>query len=461
MKTGPDAKVIKRIGCTGMVLVLLFLGYFICWRWLDFPFASRALEKEWTRAQKNGIPLTRDDLKPNPPLAVKDNAAPILRDIALKIVKDQEAPKNEPKTKEPSTPEAQADQAERAILARVEPYLAAITKASKMPGFFSDYDWDLGYELIFPELTGYKEMCKALGMRARLRNAKGDFAGAIQDIQTGFRLAQLVSQERLLLIGLLVSIAMYQIEAVAVETLAEQVSQDPAKLKRLRTVVLDPTTPPSDFQAALKSEMYNAVVVLRNIKRYGGSYRFMKSISNTSGDSDPMYVNKSIAIRRTGKPEGMIPRAFLARYLNYWNTVIESKAWKSPDLLNLGHAMDKLAEERSVQKTGQVSDFLNTILLPVFSGAGSAVVKAEAKKRTVHSLILVLEYNAKNHRFPKNLKEAGAEAEDPFIKGAPLHYKTDGKSVQIWSVGQDKKDDGGDRNQNEDVVSSYPVKKRK
>jgi hypothetical protein len=78
----------------------------------------------------------------------------------------------------------------------------------------------------------------------------------------------------------------------------------------------------------------------------------------------------------------------------------------------------------------------------------------------MRSLLLVLEYHAVHKQFPTTLKEAGADAPDPFLKDTPLHYAAGDRTVKVWSVGKNGKDDCGEPKKNADVVAMYPPRKR-
>jgi hypothetical protein len=54
------------------------------------------------------------------------------------------------------------------------------------------------------------------------------------------------------------------------------------------------------------------------------------------------------------------------------------------------------------------------------------------------------------------LAEAGADTRDPFKKEASLHYKTDGKTIKIWSIGRNRKDDDGNPKNLKDISVDYP-----
>jgi hypothetical protein len=449
-----DNKILKRVGCFGIPLIVIVIGAVIGLRRWDYPLASRELDKEWARAQKNGIPLTKDDLNPNPPIADGQNAAIEYRRIADALSKA------EPARSTQSTSNSADVGAEN--FAKVEPFLERVIAASKKSTYWAPRDYDLSSELSFLELSTYRSFAKALAFRAEKRVRAGDINGAIADLQTGFRMANHLGHEQIL-IGYLVGLSVYSIEIGAVERMADGISDRPDWIKQLR-LCIEASTPPNDIRPALKGEIYFELATLRNLKRYGGTWKFIKSLQSSedslSTDSEQDKVDNGIPLQRSGKPKGMVARALTARILAYWNDVIESPAWQKGDLKELGPLMDRLATEQSFKRTHKSSYKVNDAVLPVFFQVGFAAMKAEARKQTTRSLLLVLEYRAKNGAFPVSLKEAGAEADDPFIKGSSLHYKADGKSAKVWSVGENLKDDGGESEEFKDIVSEYPIRKR-
>jgi hypothetical protein len=434
----------KKVVITFGILFLaaFLLSYFV----VDFPFAAAGLNREVARAKVNKIPMVREDLNPNPPVKPDENAAPLMVQIARNALGDFNH------VREKISPDARDADEIRELdnLKAAEKHLPAFLEANKKPSYWVDRDYDESVNLLFPEFSGFKDFSKALATRARLRAEKGDLQGSIDDLNAGLQISRHLSEEPTL-IGQLVSIAIYSIESNAVAKVASNFSNDAKSLERLRREVVEKSTPPDDFDKALRGEVYMEIALLRNMQRYRG-YRGIQDLA----DGREPKPRPDIPLQRSGMPKGIVARAFMARCLGYWNHVMESTAWKERDWANLGPDMDKYALQHDISKTHHLSDSFNSIFMPVFGAAGRSYAGAEAYKRVTRSLLLVMEYSAKNHRFPTDLKQAGAEADDPYLHGVKLRYQSDGKSAKVWSVGKDGKDDGGEKKKAKDIVAMYP-----
>src|SRR5690349_9413966 len=69
---------LKILKWTGIMILLAVLGLYGFVRY-DFYSAAVKLPQLETRAKELGLPLTPEDMKPNPPVKPEDNAAPLLR----------------------------------------------------------------------------------------------------------------------------------------------------------------------------------------------------------------------------------------------------------------------------------------------------------------------------------------------------------------------------------------------
>ncbi len=440
------------------LVLILGLIVLVSYRYVDFPFASGALTKEWARAKKNGIALESKDLLPSPPVQDSENAAVELIPLAsqIKTAVDSAKPADIP----PGTSDVNKNFAQnRRLYDAVKPLFGQIDQALKKPRYYVARDYDLSFEVLFPEFASYKSISKAYAHSAVLKARRGDVSGAIRDLKSGLKLAELISQDESL-IAFLVAQAIYAIEMTGAHKVCEELAGSEPAIRRVRKEVVESAAYPNDFGHAIRVEMAWGIYMLRNTERYGGIWKMTKSIANLgSGNGDDTTINKKAPIVRTGLPKGMIARSFASEGLRYWNDVIESKEWQNKDWEALAAFMDKKADAESFSKTRKLSHIANDVLLPVFAQAGMTITKAEARKRVTRSMLLVLEYRARTGRFPASLAEAHADAEDPFLKGQKLHYATDGKSARIWSVNTDKKDDGGDPKKQDDfVVISPPIK---
>jgi len=115
-----------------------------------------------------------------------------------------------------------------------------------------------------------------------------------------------------------------------------------------------------------------------------------------------------------------------------------------------------------VGESSNLSYLLAKMLFPVFSQAGQAAVKLEASDRATEALVAALEMKARTGSYPSAISDLPGNLTDPFTK-KPLKLITKGDSVTVYSLGPDRKDDGGrsehdpSRTLGYDIAASYPL----
>jgi len=453
-RKGFGAELMKRNrflrGC--LVVILFFAALFLaCWFWVDIPFASHDLGREWARAEKNGFPLTADALKPPVPVRPEDNAAPLLgRAVALVDSRFawQLQTLEQPVKAHGPTP-AQRDGA----IAKAGPALDLLAKAVEKPRLWVQRDYDLLIELQFPEYKVYKGLVHALCVRAEAKALKGDLPGAISDLRVGRRLSVLISTEPTL-IGQLVAIALDKLVDLRVERIGALLIANAPELALLRKQVVEADPLETDLRIALRAEMYRSLTITRNGHRYGMGFN-----RRTDAQDEQPVIDKSAPIVRTGQPTAILARADLARAMAGWNDLLESPEWRSGSALPISRVQQRIAERLYEQGAHKLSYLAIGELLPEFTYAGSTLVQADEQRVTLDCLLKALEYHALHGSYPRTLAQAGADAPDPFLEAGRLTYMATPSSVKVWSVGRNGKDDGGDPTDGKDVVAMYPPRR--
>ncbi len=119
------------------------------------------------------------------------------------------------------------------------------------------------------------------------------------------------------------------------------------------------------------------------------------------------------------------------------------------ELWNRIDKMDSLQRDfTAISKfSGSVRDDYSYSLLTCkdLSGLAKVFSRTEAIRVTTHAALKGRAFRLRNNRWPESLAECGvtvAEATDPF-DGKPLRYRTGAESFVVYSIGKDRKDDGG------------------
>ncbi len=427
------------------MFVLACLAVFTIFRFLDYPVASWQLNREYERAKKNGIPLTQAELKPKG-IDEKQNAAPELVRIGRAI---------EAKDDLKDVPVASLAKANASICRN---YLQSFYKANALSQYWADTDYDRGSLLEQPEMEGYRMLSRALYYLAKESSFKGRWKDSLLMIQNSIRLSKHLESSPGWY-GQHSSRYILHHAFRTIEQLASDNSLDFARIQSLLDIVEKIEISDCTKQAIL-GDTYRWIATMRNIHWYGGSKGFIYHIDLMGHDPEKYGEPKVVApIIRKGKPTDMISRALLAKHLAYINDAVDSREWTKNDFKGLAERMNRFSEQHDPSKTFRVSDRLNTILMPMFESVYRPYIAKSTRKKVVELLLRALLFRITKHSFPSDLRQISSDFSDPYQPEKNLHYRTDGKSVAIWSVGSNLVDDGGHKEKGNDIGAYYPAYK--
>ena len=384
----------------------LYGVYRVAVRYWDFGAASRELPAAVERYRADGLPFLARDLLPTP-VSPEKNAAPAIR-AAMRAMP--------PEGTKPTS-------------ALYDKPLALLAAAKDRPKVDFKRDWDLGPNVLLPEYAPMKTLAKALVLRAEGAARRGDDAAALRDLVLARRIALWAGEEPTL-ISLLVRIAAEGIALRGAERCLVLVAKSPARIARYAAWLAD-APPLPDFGDALKGETFLGVATARNLDLIGG----VSAFGNLQGGEDATLLEVDPAkLRRSGVPDDVRTRGFLARHLQFWD-----EAYRTTDRFQappeaIGRRLDVMSARIEGEKG--LSYVLLRILVPVFGQAGEAVVALKARRAVDAAFAEALGVHARTGVWP-----ASVSGSDPFT-GGPLRVRA-GKGFRVWSVGRDRKDDGG------------------
>ena len=181
----------------------------------------------------------------------------------------------------------------------------------------------------------------------------------------------------------------------------------------------------------------------------------------TAGEADP-YEPPHLAprvLKRDGYPDSLFSRAFLDGALRTWVQVAPLMRTKDQDPEVFGKALDSIVTSES--KDFHWSDMIAQQLMPIFVEGGKAVKKQLAQEIAERALLEALIMHADSGSFPTSIDQIPGHWIDPF-NDQPLHLKLMKGGIRIYSVGPDRKDDGGltaaelKSDTAKDVVAAFP-----
>lgn len=271
-------------------------------------------------------------------------------------------------------------------------------------------------------------MVQALCFRASARCAFKNYGGMLGDLHAAWSISNLFfASPSYYSIQMSGRMRLWTLKCL--QKCAFLIGRDPNRLRALLSVIDGIDTSP-DFVGALRNECYRVVELLRN-------YHLMRMLSNSE---DIEATIPPSVLQRTGLPRTIENRAYMTRLMQIWTEA-------SPVIGNFRNDPERMCIE--LERIGDrwlarhsVSNQLNSFLFPVGSGTWSCVGRAQAELATTRALIGALIIRAKTGKLPMSIGEIPGDHIDPFSK-KPLVLKRSGSSIRIYSIGLNKRDDGG------------------
>ncbi|HMS55692.1 MAG TPA: hypothetical protein PKA27_09860 [Fimbriimonadaceae bacterium] len=413
-----------------LVLALVTVG---CGLRGDLAEAEKLLPREMARAKKNGWPMTAAEISPPQVVADDKNGAEIIAHLGHEDLQKVIG------TYRTASLDAKRDKSQidtralREALDDASSALKIVDRAADAPAWWFKFDYDLGPYLVFSHLAQMKEGAKMLTDRAMLHALEGDMDGCLSDLRKVRRIALGLDRQPFL-IAALVQIAISSIEQKAMVDIAAQVHRNPATLAKLASLA-ERKPVNVDLAHSLQGEFYMGLSLLRNFDAFGG----LKAIQATMSPEDeaPKMPDASKLIR-SGEPKDPLSRAYLTRHLQFWNEFAEARDEFDGDPVAMSEWLD--AKAKQAEKNKSPSNTVTRILNPVFVQAGMACLQPLTTTRLTRAYISALQIKSRTGQYPQTL-----ETEiDPF-DDKPLRYKRTGDGFMIWSVSNDRKDNGGKR----------------
>lgn len=380
--------------------------------------------------RRQGLPWTAKELEPDSPVPDVENAAPTLNRAFIMFNSTKfsgEASEAITMVNEGNTAGAEA------IVGHYGPELALAKQAAQLPRADFHKDWDLGPEVLFPELSSLKSLVRLLAVRAVVEARRGAVAASNSDLKDAWALSRLTGQGPTL-IHLILQIAQRALVLSAVEQATTAYKDKPAALASLKALLTKLTDEPN-FQHGIRGEAYMGLVILRN----GPVFR-SRLTHDIGSDNSPLPPINSRQLRRTGAPNGLIERFTGGKLLKSY---VQLDKMAQKDAGNTAQLdADLKAFDVELMKDNGLTAFYRNLILPVYSNVGQAMPEDRARKLTVTALVDAVLQHAQTGHYPAKISDIPGTWLDPF-DGKPLRLKAKGESIRIYSVGPDLKDNGG------------------
>lgn len=433
--------VLGALACVGA-------GY-LAVRLFDIPRASMQTEAAARAYRDAGLPWEAKDVDSRLPVAEAENAAPLIRTAGHALVLKSYLANRIRIMHELGEGNTRAAAADLAPFGKAMNLAIA---ASKRPRADYHRDWDEGPALLFPEVVTIKAFVRLFCFRAELKSQLNDSPGAIADLQVAMRLSYLAGQDPCI-IAMLVEVACHRFVFDSVRRCALTVRQDAKAIRALaETIEVEYREP--NFVDALAFEAYMPVTLTRNMRLFP-----------LSGEDPNFNLDKS-KLKRTGIPADAYSRSFMTSALREWTEAKPMMDRYRTDPLRLADALDVI-DHKWKQKSG-LSNVLQDISFSAYPEAARAAVADKADFVITEALLHAVLSQAQTGRMPARLADIPGSWLDPFT-GKPIRMTDRAGTLRIYSLGPNRKDDGGigiqelegDAKKDYDIVAAFPPPKRK
>lgn len=417
-----------------LAITLLIVATCIVYR----AIAVWRIKKEITKITTAGLPITLQELNdwyPVPP--ENENAAVILaaafnefhpenaagNDLPL-LSRDETHPLHEPLSEKMRSQVQEYVTANAAALALL--HKAALMERCRYPVDLTD-----GFGTQMPHLRLLRHGCRLLALEATLAIEAGEVKEAVTSVQSAVALAHSLRNEPVL-ISQLVRIACRAIAVRSLEHVLNRLDLSDEQLNRLAEA----------FRTEEDSELLLRAMVG---ERCFGIDRFelLKDRKLQGELVDPLYKASNIYFGL-----GMFHRDY-KYYLDSMGRFVQAARMPFPERLAAARDLVSQLEELGPGEGRHFLDFkpICAFLLPALGRSATVDANSMALIRMAATTLAVERYRLTYCKLPGEIGELipdfmEAVPVDPF-NGLPLSYKRLGRGFVIYSVGEDKKDNGG------------------
>lgn len=405
-----------RRGLAGCLLVGV-AGYFVA-----NLITSWMLHNELSSIVQRGEPLRFSQLAPPMPPEGQNAATLYLRaDAALQLTKAEEGTLQQLRHNEFPAPDPN-------LLAKNQEAIRLTRQAAQLPGcrFPVEYDATNLAGVLLPHIAKLRRLLEVLACQAQWEAQNGQTQAALDDVATLFRMSDHLAPEPLLISG----ISTMAMERIGYKTLS----------RVLNSISLSPE---QAHAFALRLGQSELSTMIRNDlrgERCFGLWAF-QYVSNP--------VQASHLLDDTGGPPTHVGMKLLS--------LLWAPLWKLDEIEYL-HAIDQYStllqnpgaplalDDRYLENMPKYA-ICARIMLPVLTKVGYNRDLVLDYRRMALIALALHAYHTQQGIYPPNLQAAetawGATLPHDVFTDQPFVYKTDGKTMQLYSTGTDRIDQGG------------------
>ena len=415
-------KILKGIGIAIVVLALIYAVATIV------SFAK--LRRAYADLEKAGRPMKPANVIP-PAVPDTENAA-LLYESDILLLKAQPAPEKNlleylgglsgTFLTESLDADKRAELEQLLGQDAVRQALVAIDQGTHRPSCRFDHNYEAGFSMPMPHLSGMRNLIRILGAKACLEAQAGRSEAAWNLVQTQLRFADALRKEPIL-ISQLVRFASIRTSCDTVQKISETAPPNEEQYRSIDRLLLD-----YDDNTPL-------ILALDGERLLGGEWAFnllkngpVKSLGALSSQESG-FGNVLLALYSAFKPLSLADHAAYLRIMGE-----HARSAREPYSLGERSALDAQINRVHI---------VTSMIVPALGRVKEVYWEMIAEMRVTRAGLALLQSKKAQGAFPQTLERLDLkQVNDPFSNG-PLLYRPGPDGFVLYSIGPDQKDNGG------------------
>lgn len=391
-------------------------------------------------AKSVGLALSGDELNPKSPIPASENAGPTLARVGkeLSSLFDKNDDWDDVLERAALQSGGGSSEASRRLLAQINPLLDDSVAASKKPHCDFGQDWGVPdpNDISFTEVANCRNIIRALTFRAQIFANRGNFSGALSDLRAAVRISEFLGRQPNYLAGLSNASSQRTI-TMAMQLMLTKHARNLGLRSQIDALAKERLARPASFLTAVRGEIIFGLAVAKMPVR--DAARYLAGDPSQDYEMANQYNDKVYLLSPIGVKESKRQAGYRARIIQFGVELLKATG---PNPTNAMVA-EEIAKMRA--QYDRENDPARTLLLELDTPSTSIAenyVESEARWQTLRGLVAVLNYQTRTGRFPSTMSETGFKGVDPF-SGSTLRLASSGHELRVYSIGQDRVDNGG------------------
>jgi len=415
-------KLVVRLGL-GTALLIVAGGYATFYH--AYGQAAADLPTQLALAKQSGLPVTVDELVAGMKVPDAENAGPEYKAL-FPIILAPGTVREALRVFEGISERDPGNAAKKAALPALTAVLEQARQISAKPRCNFNRDYRIGIALLLPEFAYVRWIVRALCFEAETRSQEGNWAGALEDLKAAQKMGGHLGDEPIA-IGVVVQLSTEVFVQRSFVRVTADHAQNAAFLAEARQVE-DGFGSLPDFRRTVGTNLVLTKAAFENPE----TLRVLQERPGSESFKEPLaQFRLSLSTVRDAYADRAV-----TRYRQLYAAISpRMEDWEA----------NRAAIEAIIQQVRQdrsPANFLGPLLFDISDPLGDLPGETIAYRNLIGTELRILIDRQKTGRWANKLPDNDLSALDPFTH-KPLVYRPAGKGFVLYSVGQDRVDNGG------------------